>query len=352
MTALLPIAILRDLLEANSTTWILCGAVLVIVGHCLLALAYIGVRYEPRQWLLRVLDAGSYPEGPLWQSLLEAIQEMLSKRLESRVKSRGEVRRGVPHQESLVSGSTSCVYRLERRIAIGDLCDVHMATDGRDHFVVKIPRVSRCNDLIQNEQKVLAELQEHSESDLYGKYFPKPVETLWNRDRLVSVHQWRRGLYSATQIREQHPDGVDARHLAWMFNRTLEGLGFVHRAGWVHGAVQPSHLLFDTENHGLQIVGWIQAVQSGEPLQVASRRAATPGVDVCMAAKTMFWLAGGDSNGNSIPTEMPADFKSFLHQCINRSQSDDVDAWSLHQEFRELLEDLFGPPKFCHLRML
>ena len=43
--------------------------------------------------------------------------------------------------------------------------------------------------------------------------------------------------------RAAYPDGVDPRDVAWMWRRLLVALGLAHRAGVVHGAVLPEHVL-------------------------------------------------------------------------------------------------------------
>jgi hypothetical protein len=230
--------------------------------------------------------------------------------------------------------------------------------------VLKIPRVDGWDHLLEKEQLILRDLQRPILGDSYGAYFPAPIEAFRSEGRLVSAMKWREGFFTAGEIRRRYPSGVDSRHLAWMFNRILEALGRVHALGWVHGAILPPHLLFHTEDHGLQLIGWIHAVQVDMPLQIASREfqawypsqchrheGATPSIDIHMAAKCIIWLANGDPIDEDLPLHLPIEFGRFVRECLELSPSHRADAWSVHEQFRELLEELYGPPRFCHLPM-
>jgi hypothetical protein len=268
------------------------------------------------------------------------------------------------------------------------LCDVHETAGGSNQpLVIKIPRVAGCDHLLEKEQAVLRHLHSQHDSDFYGKYFPQPVRLVRSRGRLMSTLRFRRGLLTAEQIRRRYPAGLDGRHLAWMFNRLLEALGFVHRHGWVHGAPLPPHLLFQTESHALQLIGWIHCEPIDTPLRIVAkdfkswyppechrREAATPATDIALAAKSILWLAGGDPHRGQVPSHVPTSLAEFWRDCLagsvcNFALAAETSgaktgpvaaslvgersnlAWQLHEQFRELLEDLYGPPEFCHLNM-
>lgn len=262
-------------------------------------------------------------------------------------------------------GSTVGTYSLVRRIGNGDVCHVHYGASAGGEYVLKVPRSTGANNLLAKEREVLEQLIEESGDDVYREYLPHPVESLIVGRRRVNVFQWREGFYSAEQIIRQHPGGLDGRHLAWMFNRTLEAIGYAHSKGWIHGAVLPPHLMFHAENHGLQLVGWVHAERAGRRLRFAParfkdwyppecrlRQPATPSVDIYLAAKSLVYLSGGDPLGNMIPERIPAGIRRFVRGCL--LESPDMrpqDAWELHCEFSELLEEVYGPPMYHHLVM-
>ena len=340
---------------------VLAAALLVMVGYGVMWIAYIGIRYPARQWLVRMLDPESWPEGPLTQAIGSAIHHRVS----LRVVTPPSINRD-PFQQ--VIESPFGPYLLADRIGQGDVCEVHRAVWRDRELVLKVPRVASCDHLLEREQDVLRDLHATRNADHYGKFFPIPVHQFRHHGRLVSSMECRKGLHSAEQIRAQYTGGVDGRHMAWMFNRLLEALGHVHRSGWIHGAVLPPHLLFDTGAHGLQLIGWVHATPSHSPLKFASRRyldwyppecarrrAATPATDLFLAARCMIWMAGGDHrNLSSIPSLHGGGdtwrITSLLRQCLDPDAARRPnDAWELHEQLRELWEAIYGPPKFVHL---
>jgi hypothetical protein len=256
-------------------------------------------------------------------------------------------------------------YALTRPLAVGDLCDVHYGISGGTEYVVKIPRIMGGNNLLAKEREVLEQLIEQSGDDLYGEYFPRPVETFRRDRQRINTFRWRDGFYTAEQIFDRYPGKLDGRHLAWMFQRMLEAVGYAHSKGWIHGAIVPPHLMFHAENHGLQLVGWIHAQRPHEPLRVVPARfkdwyppecrrkdRATPSMDIYLAAKTLVYLAGGNPSHGAMPGRIPGAIRRFVRGCLFDSPGmRPRDAWELHAEFSDLLDRVYGPPKYHHLEM-
>jgi hypothetical protein len=261
--------------------------------------------------------------------------------------------------------SAARAYDVMLELGTGDACDVWLATSGRDKFVLKTARTPEIGELLANEFELLRQLQDSRYAASYRRYMPQPVESFLWRGSRVNAFAYRDGLYSAEEIRLSHPHGVDGRHLAWMFNRTLEVLGHVHRLGWVHGAVLPPHLLFDVANHGLVLVDWIHARPLGQPLIIVPERfkpwyppechrrePASEATDLCLAARSLIYLAGGDPLAGVLPPHVPTAMAEFFGRCLHDlPHGRPQDAWRLRDEFVELLARLFGPPQFHVLAM-
>ncbi|WP_433478204.1 hypothetical protein ACQPZP_14905 [Spirillospora sp. CA-142024] len=143
-----------------------------------------------------------------------------------------------------------------------------------------------------------------------------------------------------------------------MWRRLLVALGFAHRAGVLHGAVLPDHVLIHPEKHGLVLVDWCYSVPgcyahadpSGRvpamvgryadryPPEVPGRRPASPATDIFMATRCMTDLMGDKA---------PKAMRSFARGCTLPAQNRrPADAWRLLAEFDELLERLYGPRRF------
>lgn len=344
-----------DLLSpAGHETIVLYAAVSVICTYSLAWLTYVALRYDRSEWLARLFDGESYPSGSLAHAIYLALVAKLGGSDSVPATNARSSQRGA-------SDSNLGRYQIDRRLGRGDLCDVYQASVARERFVLKVPFVRTTDCLVAKEQRVLTELRQESIGQTYEAYLPEPVGSFASEGRLVSVHRFRDGFFTAGQLRTWHSPGLEGRHIAWMFNRTLEVIGFVHRCGWVHGGVLPPHLLFDPQSHSLQLIGWIHAEPIDLPLTVVPREyeswypdrskrcaAASAATDIHLAAKSMIWLAGGDPLSNELPDHFPKGLATFLKGCTNGRQQE---AWAVHEQFRELLEDLYGPPKFCHLTM-
>lgn len=71
-------------------------------------------------------------------------------------------------------------------------------------------------------------------------------------------------MHALEDVRRAYPNGVDPRASVWIWKRLLELLGWVHRAGYTHGAVIPHHLILHAKDHGVVLAGWSSVVRSGK----------------------------------------------------------------------------------------
>lgn len=250
------------------------------------------------------------------------------------------------------------VGRLLRR---DELCDVHAGhdLDGPDpmvEVVVKIPRRLGDADLIANEARVLARLADGVDPR-WRPYFPTLIESFRHLqpdhgERRINVLEPLEGFRSLAEVRDAHPRGLDPRDGAWMWRRLLVALGAAHRAGVVHGAVLPDHVLVHPDDHGVVLADWTYAAcEPGErvravearyrdwfPPEVLGRRPAVPATDVYLASRTMAALLGDLA---------PKPLRSFLAGCTLPNPSRrPPDAWALLAELDDLLERLYGPRRF------
>lgn len=255
-------------------------------------------------------------------------------------------------------------YTLAEKLGSGDLSDVFLAYKDGTPYILKQPRTSSCNNLVAKECESLRQLQEQSK-DTFRFYFPDPVETFEQGKVRCNVFHHTPNLSTVSQIKRAYPNGVEARHIGWMFKRLLTALGYAHAKGWANCAVLPQHLLFNAENHGLVLLGWIHAVQAGHECRIISKeykewyppeilktKKPLPASDIYMAAKSMIFLAGGNPLEETMPASIPKPMQAFLRSCLLKSPTmRSGDAWGLHDEFDSLLFELYGPPRFIPLTL-
>ncbi len=259
--------------------------------------------------------------------------------------------------EAMRAGDYYTLYRCTMADAagMGEALRLKLARDARDH------------ELLRGEAQALRTLARGSEHG--GRYFPRLLEAFLWRDgagtRQAMLTAVPRGLYSWAEIRAAYPAGLDPRDAAWMFNRLLEALWFTHRERLVHGAVLPANLYANLEDHGLILDEWGLAVEAGQsltavsaalaawyPTEVRRRGAATPGLDLALAARCLVHLLGGDPITGRLAATVPAAFHRFIRGCLLPGVTrGPQDAGALREEFDELLSGLYGPRVFRPLAM-
>ncbi|GAA2701650.1 serine/threonine protein kinase [Micromonospora olivasterospora] len=249
-------------------------------------------------------------------------------------------------------------YRLGPLAHVGDLADLYDV--GADRLL-KLPRDPADNDLMAREAHALRTIEERGDPR-HLPYVPRLVDSFRHRDaatgaeRRINVLAAASNLHSLDEVRRAYPDGLDARDAAWMWRRLLVALGLAHRAGVVHGAVLPRHVLIEPDAHGVVLVDWcLSAVDGGTvpalvpghedwyPPEVPARRPCGPGTDLTMAARCMTWL---------MADRAPRELRAFAAGCARptlRARPDD--AWRLLGELDEVLERLYGPRTFRPLTL-
>lgn len=265
-------------------------------------------------------------------------------------------------------------YVVSKRLGQGDICDVYLCTyvekgDDRE-AAFKIAQHPGDNDLVENEAKILAHLVPKSAKDeKFFKYLPKVLDTFSLRgksgsQRKVNVmprigDEW----YTLVEVRKAHPN-LDFKDAVWMFNRILEGIGYAHRQGVVHGALVPTNVFIHPVDHGAKIIDWCYAVQgSGKipavsvdhkafyPPEVFAKTNPSPATDIYMAARLFVYLTGGDVTTGRMPDTVPKPLQGFIASCFLAQSRRPDDAWTLHDELTELLSKVVGPRVYRPLTM-
>jgi hypothetical protein len=249
-------------------------------------------------------------------------------------------------------------YRLVDRRYRGDLADLY---DVGEATFLKLPRRPVDNDLMEREARALRTLEEVGDPR-FLPYVPRLVETFRHRetgtgaDRHINVIGTVPNLRSLVEVRAAYPDGVDARDAAWMWRRLLVAVGFAHRGGLVHGAVLPTHVLIEPDDHGLVLVDWCYSATAGEripalvkefadwyPPEVLKRQPPGPGTDIAMASRCMTYLMGAKA---------PGPLRSFAAGCeLSSVDARPDDAWRLLDELDGVLTKLYGPRRFRPFRL-
>jgi hypothetical protein len=247
-----------------------------------------------------------------------------------------------------------CTTTTRGRLAFtGDIASLYAHQRG----LIKIGRDPADNDLMDREATALGRLRATGDAR-FRPYIPALAECQRHRDpdtgteRRANVLGRLDGFVTLAEVRAAYPGGLDPRDAAWMWRRLLVAAGFAHRAGVIHAAVLPGHVLIHPGQHGLVLVDWCYAITSPGglaaavpvryadwyPAEVRSRRPPGPDLDIWLATRCMTELVGDC---------MPAQLASFAHGCTLPSPDRrPADAWRLLAELDAVLERLYGPRKF------
>lgn len=248
-----------------------------------------------------------------------------------------------------------CAGTMPGRLAFsGDIANLYEHQRG----LVKIARDPADNDLMDREAAALRRLQAGGDAR-FRPYVPALVECQRHRDpdsgaeRRANVLGRLDGFETLAGVRAAYPGGLDARDAAWMWRRLLVAAGFAHRAGVIHAAVLPEHVLIHPAQHGLVLIDWCYAITgpggfaAAVPARYADwypaevvhgRRPPGPDLDIWLATRCMTQLIGDP---------IPAPLASFARGCtLPNPDYRPADAWRLLAELDTVLTRLYGPRKF------
>lgn len=174
------------------------------------------------------------------------------------------------------------------------------------------------------------------------------------------------GFYSLEQVKEKH-GGLDPRDAAWMFRRLLFVLAHTEKAGYLHRAPLPPHVMVHPEKHGLVLVDWTNAIAletDESPIDPPAPRAtvrkpagyeAWYGTDsefvgpsdIFLAALTMIWLMGGDPIDRTLHDGADRKTRAFFGALTHTNWLSRPDEpFQVLEAYTDLIEELYGPRRF------
>lgn len=200
-----------------------------------------------------------------------------------------------------------------------------------------ILKLSRSAEHVERERTALAAL---AEADVPGRAHFTTRLPQWvasgvaelddARTPAIAVRARSGWLHTMRDVGAAFPDGLDGRHVVWMWRRVLETLGFAHRAGWVHRRLTADHLVVGAHDHGVLVVGWAGAAQTGE--------GAEPRADLAALARVFTDLAA----------PLPEALAPLLRASLDGAHGD---AWALGDAVGHAARTAYGPPVFQPLSL-
>jgi hypothetical protein len=254
----------------------------------------------------------------------------------------------------------------------GDISDVYAGLRARwptELVVIKILRDRRDVMPFDREWEALQILQQSNApgADFFSTLIPQPVihgdiSKGVHAGQRANIFRWSSGFNHAfEEVMRVYPQGIPPRASIWVWRRILEVLSFIHNSGMVHGAVLPSHLLVQDNEHGVKLVGYSAADRAGVKLQTISSRYASfypksmrslsAQLDITMSARCMIAILGGNPEAGTLPKAVPSRLTRLMQQIAEPAASTKTDAWSLREELGVIAQEVFGAPQFTPIVM-
>ena len=260
-----------------------------------------------------------------------------------------------------VSGS-ECVLKkpLTKTPVANEYYGTYIATDGTEREAV-IKMANSANeaarkansDALRTEARTLKELwKDREEPNL--RHLPELLSQFAYSTFQVNVLSSVPGydMYKI-QFSPYHIGGMSDIHIAWVMNRILTTLGFVHDSGFIHGGLTPKCLIVTPEDHNVTITDWTHAVRAGgkiidrHPIYNPADEDPTPSTDLFALGKCIIYLSGGDPVTGRINSQLPDEFRSLLKWMILESPLQRPrDAYALSKDLREIRSSLHGVRRF------
>lgn len=272
-------------------------------------------------------------------------------------------------------------YELIGRLAEGEFCDVYWARrrNPSQLVVLKVARDPNDGSLeaLRGEARTLNRLMgSRVEGGDYFRSLLPQLEAAAAPDNLrfeetgarapALVYRWRAGfVHTYEDIAAAYPEGIDARTAVWLWKRSLDGIGWLHRNGLVYTNATPQHFLVHARDHGVALAGWSRCVPAGAPLAARSEGYRvyypervwaggpfTPADDITMTARCLFCVLGGDVSTGRLPDTVPGPLAELIRAHALEGASNRVEeAWDLVLKIDAVARAVFGPPKFHPFNM-
>ena len=258
--------------------------------------------------------------------------------------------------EVLADGDISTVY--EGMCALSD--------GAAGEVVIKVVNDVEDNDLALNEIRILEKL--HSQSAPQWKHLPLLLDSFMTDEGQQGIVLRKFRGFTLEQVRNHrnYREGVDRKHMVWMLNRTLSAIGYAHALGIVHCNITPDHIMVKPDDHNACILDWGYAAsrpgETGDGFkvftegfsapEVKEKKPPIPASDIYSIGKCMIYLLGGDVQTNEMPDSVELRVQSFLQWMAHESPLQrPQDAWELHPQLIQMIEELWGKRRFLHLSM-
>ncbi len=254
-------------------------------------------------------------------------------------------------------------YRILSTIAEGGFGQTYKA----EHVTVGEPVcIKHCHNLDAFDEEILIE-EAKIMWDLRHYSVPAVRGLLRKKDKkLALVMSYIPGPTLAQVIEKlsENGDRLDPEHVAWITERILNALRYIHYQGVVHGDLKPHNIIVEPGKHLASIVDFGLAkikpkAKSGNKgyteffsaPEVMDGKTILPESDMYSLGMTMIFALSGDADHllrKEVPSDTPEPMQKFIRKLLVRSPLSrpkwprDPNASDLWDEFLEVRKESFG----------
>lgn len=239
-------------------------------------------------------------------------------------------------------------YRLLDKIAEGGFGETfkaqHVITGKLSCVKIALNLSADDEQLLIDEAKAMWELRH------YG--IPAIRDLIRMDDKkLALVMSYIEGKTLAQIIEDHYPTGMDAEHVAWIAERSLNVLKYLHMHGVVHGDVKPQNIIVQPESHTTVMLDY--GLSQVKPKASAGAKGYTPyfcapeqvdfktplpETDLYGLGMTMIFALGGDVANIRVPDHTPKGMCGFIKEMIRRDPLKRPRVWK--QDLCETIRDV------------
>ena len=240
-------------------------------------------------------------------------------------------------------------YRIYECTCSNDVIETYRGLDKDKVINIDIAVNESDNSLMEEEFKTLKTLDHYS--------IPKPLEKFKINGKTAIVYEGYPEL-NAFEVNRRY-GAIPGEHVAWMLERMLSAVGYLHEKKIVHGNIKPENIYVDPDNHNVFISDYSLCITNANetkskyalanedysPSYVNGKAKVIPNVDIYAIGKIAIYLLGGDIKKNAMPLNCDIKLRDFIRKLINERNLQN-DAWALWTELCELRNEVYGPQRF------
>lgn len=255
-------------------------------------------------------------------------------------------KRSKPSVEFKVKGKD---YKFYEYVFNTDIADVYRGLEEDNIVYLKICKDENDNELLESEYKLLKSLNHYS--------IPKVIDMVKINGQASIIEEDYKGYTLESLIKEYGP--IPGKHVAWMLERMLSCIGYLHEKLIINGNIKPDNVIVDPLTHNVLITDYSLSVTNANessskykiinddytPSYVSSKSKVIPNADIYAVGKIAIYLLGGDVKRNAMPVSCDVRLRNFIRKLVNETDLQN-DAYSLWNELIELRNEVYGNKKF------